>query len=212
MITCPIKWIGNRALLERRKTAFLCSQTTPSSVFPVIQRWAEGLDADMCIVCGNESEVERMVFSIVLRRGIPAILLLSEALNCHFSKKIQSAIEDGRLLVGTHCNDDVHFTTRQSAIDRNRIIIDLSDEVVVGFSSENGEVARSTCHLANVKYITHLGFQPLGSGVQPESYFCVPVRKFPKFSTVFFFSVIVILIILVVTIVVSAVLGVFVGV
>lgn len=149
-----ITWIGNTDLLRRRKTGFLCSQRTPHSLMPLIQRWAARLDADDCVVCGNESEIEQVVFSTTLARRIPIILLLAYTPPQSWPAPIAHAIDEERLLVGSHCTD-LHITTRDSAKERNRLIIELSDHIVVGYCTKDGDIDRATRAKSNITFITH---------------------------------------------------------
>lgn len=151
-----MKWLGNRELLEREKTAFVCSMGTPRGLSAVIQRWVTGLDAErVCVVCGNESEVEQMVFAQLLLLRVPTILLMASAIPDRLPKPMERAVAEGRLLVGTHCGDDVRMITRQTAIDRNRLMMSMAQRVVVGYCTADGEIARSIRGRSNVTLLTH---------------------------------------------------------
>ena len=154
LVNNQIRWVGNLELLEREKTAFLCSQLTPRSLTPIIQRWALKTTTDDCILCGNESEMEQVIFAMLLVKRVPIILLLATSLPSSYPQPFQRAIDEGRLLVGTHCNDQ-HCVTRLSAIDRNRLLINLADKVVVGYCTKDGDLDHCTRSLTNVKYVTY---------------------------------------------------------
>lgn len=153
-MTDNITWQGNTDLLNREKTAFISSRLTPLSLSPLIQRWAMTLNADHCIICGNESETEQMIFSILLLKRIPTILLLANVLPPSWPLPIAKAINEGRLLIGTHCID-LHTATRRSAIDRNRLMIHLAQHIVVGYCTDDGEIAQSTRGRTDVTYLTY---------------------------------------------------------
>lgn len=134
---------GNEALLERRKTAFLCSRRTPAGVEKAVDEWLNTLRADSdCVMCGDQSGMERRVFTALLRRGIPVILVLAEALPTVWSAEIQGAMVQGRLLAITHCDASVHWASARSAHDRNMLMISCADEVVVGFCTQGGNLSR----------------------------------------------------------------------
>ena len=50
-----IQKIGNKQLLERKKTLFICSKHTPFSLYPVIFDWVESLGGNDCVMCFNSS-------------------------------------------------------------------------------------------------------------------------------------------------------------
>lgn len=153
-----MKWLGDKALLEREKTAFVCSQGTPRSFTVIIRQWALQVDAGRdCVLCGNESEMEQMVFSVLLMRRVPLILLMAQSLPSVLPLPWQRAVDEGRLLIGTHCSEAVHSMTRDTAIDRNRIMLDMAHRVVVGYYTRGSEVERSIRGRASVHCLLHPG-------------------------------------------------------
>lgn len=145
---------GNEALLGWRKTAFLCSRKTPVGVEQAVNSWLESLRAEHdCVLCGDQSGVERMVFSRLLSAGIPTVLVLAQAMPGAWSAGLQAAMQAGRLLVITHCDASVHWANARSAHDRNLLMIGLADEVVVGFCTQGGNLSRE---LDNARKVRHL--------------------------------------------------------
>lgn len=140
---------GNEALLERRKTAFLCSRRTPEGVEKVVDKWLNSLQPETdCVMCGDQSSMERRVFTGLLQRGIPTILMLAEALPDTWNTETQAAMKAGKLLAITHCDASVHWASARSAHDRNLLMVAWADEVVVGFCTDGGNLSRE---LANAK-------------------------------------------------------------
>lgn len=142
-------------LLEREKIAFVCSQRTPRTLSDFVRRWAMQLDAGRdCVICGNESEMEQLVFSMLLMLRIPSILLLAESIPEVKPAPLEKALAEGRLLIGTHCGHEVNLMTRQTAIDRNRLMLDMAQHIVVGYCTPSGEIARSIEGRQNVRFLT----------------------------------------------------------
>ncbi len=140
--------------MERRKTAFLCSRITPDAVNEAVGRWLEGLSPDAdCVMCGNHSPMERVVFDRLLKNKIPAILVLAEALHEWWDEQISTALREGRLLIITHCDDDVHTVSSHSAFDRNILMLSIADSIVVGFCNKGGNLERVLVGYDNVTYL-----------------------------------------------------------
>ena len=56
-----VKTIGNRELLEREKTLFLCSKRTPIEVYGEVFQWVDLLSREDCIVCFDTTDMEKEV-------------------------------------------------------------------------------------------------------------------------------------------------------
>lgn len=55
MVSQIVNHIGNMGLLEKRKTAFLCSSKTTSRNVIESFDWATYVPTDACILCSHES-------------------------------------------------------------------------------------------------------------------------------------------------------------
>ena len=71
-----IQEIGNRALLQRKKTLFLCSKMAPISKYDLIFGWVDSLSKDDCVICFNSSELEEEVMKALLVNQVPTILVV----------------------------------------------------------------------------------------------------------------------------------------
>lgn len=145
---------GNEALMQRTKTAFICSRKTPDGLEYLVGKWLLGLkpEAD-CVMCGNQSPMERAVFTTLLQRKIPVILALAEAMPSRFGADIENALLEERLLVITHCEPSVHNVTARSAFDRNILMLSLAQKIVVGYCSKGGNLERALAGFDNVEYL-----------------------------------------------------------
>lgn len=148
------KSIGCEALYRRRKTAFFCSRNVPKAMPVVIEEWVNVISAeDYCVICGAQSPMEKYAFSLILQYKVPAILMLATAMPDTWSEEIQAALDENRLLVMTHCDENVHRVTAKSASDRNRLMLDAADNVVVGYCDEDGNIARMLNGYDDVVYL-----------------------------------------------------------
>lgn len=146
--------LGNETLLQREKTAFLCSRKTPDMLEYLVGKWILSLSAERdCIMCGNQSPMERAVFTTLLQRKIPVILFLAEAMHNHWSGDIVDALGEGRLLIVTHCDTGVHNVTARSAFDRNVLMMSMAQKIVVGYCTKGGKLERALAGFDNVEYL-----------------------------------------------------------
>lgn len=158
---------GNEALLERRKTAFLCSRDVPAGAEKAVDEWLGTLSADRdCIMCGNSSGMERHVFSWLLRQGTPAILVLAQAMPNVWKAGLQDAMQGGRLLAITHCDPSVHYASARSANDRNLLMISMAAEVVVGCCTAGGNLSRQLAGARSVRTL----YRAENTGRQKKEY------------------------------------------
>lgn len=93
------------------------------------------------------------MFSSLLERKIPAILVLAEAMHEQWSEPVSEALGSGRLLIITHCGPEVHTVCARSAFDRNALMMALADEIVVGYCSKGGNLERGLAGYSNVRYL-----------------------------------------------------------
>ena len=143
---------GNMKLLSMHKTAFLCSRRVPDGAYLAIREWVESLSpAGNCILCGDHSPMERQVFGWLLRKRVPVILVLAETFPMQWPPEVEQAIGEGRMLVVTHCEETVHRVTRQSAFDRNELLLSMADDVVVGYARQGGNIESQVAGRSNVR-------------------------------------------------------------
>lgn len=141
--------LGNMELLKLHKTAFLCSRKIPASVVLKCYDWAiEQRNLGNCIISGFHSKIEEDVFHYLLAGKQPVIMALARGMKKKIAPDLKSAIDSGRLLIVTPFEDTVKYVTEETAQKRNRFMLDLAEDVVVGYASPGGMLDRL---LVNVK-------------------------------------------------------------
>ena len=146
--------LGNETLLRHEKTAFVCSRKTPDGLEYLVGKWILGLSPEHdCVMCGNQSPMERAVFTTLLQRGIPTILCLAEAMPSRWGDDVRAALGEGRLLIVTHCDAGVHNVTARSAFDRNVLMMSMAQKIVVGCCTKGGKLERALAGFDNVEYL-----------------------------------------------------------
>lgn len=134
---------GNIELLKKRKTAFLCSRKIPASIVLKCYDWAIAQrDAGNCIISGFHSRLEKDVLHYLLKGRQPIIVALARGLNEKTEPELEKPLKEGRLLIITPFDETVKRITEQTAAVRNKMMMELADEVVVGFASEGGSLSK----------------------------------------------------------------------
>ena len=146
--------IGNAQLLKLNKTAFLCSRKTPESQEKIIFDWVKQLNpVTDCILCGNFSEMEQKVFTLLLEYKIPTILVMPNAVAKRWDKDIEDALNEKRLLIfsiwGNQLNDEVMCSSN----DRNEVILLLADKTIIGYCREGGKIEKQIKDKDNIEIL-----------------------------------------------------------
>lgn len=138
----PIKeHIGNEELLKLPKAAFLCSRKVPANVVLKCYDWAIAQrEAGNCVVSGFHSQLEKDVLHYLLKGKQPIIVAMARGLKQKLEPELQKPMDEGRLIIITPFDGTVKRVTEKTAAVRNQMMVELADEVVVGFASEGGNL------------------------------------------------------------------------
>lgn len=135
--------IGNKELLQLNKTAFLCSRKMPASVVLKCYDWAiEQREKGNCIISGFHSQLEKDVLHYLLKGKQPIIIALARGLKEKLEPEFQKPLEQGRLLIITPFDKKVKRVTEQTAATRNKMMIELADNITVGYTSVGGQLEK----------------------------------------------------------------------
>jgi hypothetical protein len=137
--------LGNEKLLQLPKTAFLCSRDIPASIVLKCYDWAiEQRDKGVCVIGGFHSKIEKDVFHYLLAGTQPVIMALARGMKTRIEPELKKEIDKGRLLIVTPFETDIRRVTLVTAEIRNRFMIELADQIVIGFASKGGMLERVT--------------------------------------------------------------------
>ena len=135
--------IGNHELLQLQKTAFLCSRKVPASVVLKCYDWAiEQREKGNCIISGFHSQLEKDVLHYLLKGKQPIIVALARGLKEKVEEEFQKPIEQGRLLIITPFDKKVKRITKETAATRNKMMIELADNITVGYIGTGGQLEK----------------------------------------------------------------------
>jgi len=146
--------LGNTELLKLHKTAFLCSRKIPASTVLKCYDWAiDQRDRGICIISGFHSKIEKDVFHYLLSGTQPIIMALARGMKEKIEPELRDAVKDGKLLMVTPFSEHVNRITAETAAKRNRFMIELANEVVIGFASKGGMLESLTAEVTDKKII-----------------------------------------------------------
>jgi predicted Rossmann fold nucleotide-binding protein DprA/Smf involved in DNA uptake len=132
-------YVGDLKIIQKPKTAFLCSRLIPASIVLKCYDWAiEQRENGNCIISGFQSQIEKDVFHYLLKGKQPIIVVLARGLKQKYDPLIQQAIELNRLLIITPFGKEVIRVTEKTAQIRNQFMIDLADQIVIGHINTGG--------------------------------------------------------------------------
>ena len=134
---------GATSLLDEPLLGLIASRECPGQVLlETLERVPEWVKAGRVIVSGFHSPLEQQVLRSALRRQGRLVKVLARGITRYTPPPEESeAMAAGRLLVITASPADVRRTTRESALQRNKLVIELSTEMVVPYVAEGSPLA-----------------------------------------------------------------------
>jgi hypothetical protein len=149
--------IGNSGLLKLNKTAFLCSRQIPASTVLKCYDWAiEQREAGNCIISGFHSTIEKDVLHYLLKGKQPIIIALARGLKQKVEPIFEEPLAQGRLLFITPFQKAVKRVTAQTASTRNKMMIELADQITIGYASKDGQLSKLLANTEKaIQYLTY---------------------------------------------------------
>ena len=145
---------GNIEILKLPKTAFLCSRNIPASAVLKCYDWAiEQREKRNCIISGFHSKIEKDVFHYLLAGTQPVIMVLARGIKEKIKPELKAAIDVGRLLLIAPFENSVKRVTAETAEQRNRFMIEISDDIVIGYASKGGMLDSMIADVKNKRII-----------------------------------------------------------
>jgi predicted Rossmann fold nucleotide-binding protein DprA/Smf involved in DNA uptake len=135
--------LGNKELLALPKIAFLCSRQIPASAVLKCYDWAiEQRDNFRCIISGFQSQIEKDVLHYLLQGTQPIIIALARGIKKKIEPELKESISQNRLLIATLFSENVKRSSAETAEKRNRMMIEIADEVVFGYIKKDGALSK----------------------------------------------------------------------
>lgn len=136
-----ISTIGNIEILNLPKTAFLSSRKiSPQSVMTCYD-WATQQRKDgRCVISGFHAQLEKDVLHFLLKGKQPVILVLGRSLYKQLPEELIKPLEENRLLIVSVVSQLTNRQSANTALIRNKYIIENANEVVFGSLDEGGNL------------------------------------------------------------------------
>ena len=158
--------IGNAALMERTKVAFLSPRRVAPAAVMRCYDWATGMRggggtpggsagrlAPPCVVGGFQSALERDVLKLLLPDGGPPIVMvLARGMWRSVPVEYREAINAGRMLVVSPFSQGVVRVSKETAEKRNAFVLDHCAEAVFASLDPDGSLARLVAARPNLRY------------------------------------------------------------
>jgi len=123
------------------KTAFLCSRKITASAVLKCYDWAiEQREKGNCVISGFHSKLEKDVFHYLAKGEQPIILALPRGLKTKWEPELKELLEQNRLLLVSPFEIKVRRITKETSAIRNQLMVELADEIVIGFKNPNGNI------------------------------------------------------------------------
>lgn len=133
------QYLGNKALLNKKLTAFFASRTVQTARVMACYDWATSLSAETdCVVSGFQSAIKRDVLHFLLKKKIPIIVVLARAIYKHIPEELREAYDNGNLLFISVSN--APRTSQGAAKARNQYAADISSTIVFGMLTEESSL------------------------------------------------------------------------
>ena len=123
---------GETALLDEPLLGLISSRECPGHVLlETLDRVPEWVKAGRVIVSGFHSPLEQQVLRSLLRRNGRVVKVLARGMTDYRpTPEEREPLAAGRMLVITACAPETRRTTRETALARNRLVLDLATEIV----------------------------------------------------------------------------------
>ena len=172
-MTVSFQILGNAALMERPKVAFLSSRRVAPAAVMRCYDWATGMRGGgsagrlappgdgghagrvtlPCVVGGFQSALERDVLKLLLPDGGPPIVMvLARGMWRSVPTEYREAINAGRMLVVSSFSQGVVRVSKETAEKRNAFVLDHCDEAVFASLDPDGSLARLVAARPNLRY------------------------------------------------------------
>jgi predicted Rossmann fold nucleotide-binding protein DprA/Smf involved in DNA uptake len=134
--------IGELSLLDRPLLGLACSMRCPGPVILKTYDLARALrDAGVPVVGGFHSPMEKECLDLLLRGMQPIVVCPARGIDgMRLSPPLKAGVSAGRVLLVSPFAPQHRRTTADLAIQRNRFVADLADEVLVPHASPGGRI------------------------------------------------------------------------
>ena len=122
-------FLGNTDLLNQPLVAFLCSRRYAPQAVLASYDWATA-QHDKVVISTFHSPLERDVMDFLLQKKQPLIYVLPARMYKRVPVRFREALDEGRIVFISLCNEDVRMYGEDNSYAANRYILSLASEAV----------------------------------------------------------------------------------
>ena len=132
---------GNRDVLDNTLLGFFCSVRSPGDAILKTYDLARALrDTDATIIGGFQSPMEKECLDLLLRGTAPVVICPARGLNrMRTPKDWQKPLAEGRMLILSFFDGNIHRPTATIAARRNAYIAALADRILIAHAEPGGK-------------------------------------------------------------------------
>jgi predicted Rossmann fold nucleotide-binding protein DprA/Smf involved in DNA uptake len=133
--------LSNLNLLSGKTLALFCSIKCPGNLILQTYDLAQNLrQADVTVISGFHSPMERECLTILLRSPKPIIICLARSIEkMRLREEYKQPLADGRLLILSPFEEKPSRPTVQTALYRNRVVAALAERIFVAYAEPQGK-------------------------------------------------------------------------
>ncbi len=94
------------------------------------------------MVSGFQSKIERDVLHYLIQGSQPLIIVLARGMKKRIEPEFKQALEQNRLLILSPFEETINRITSETAEKRNRMMMEIADQIVFGHISEDGMLSK----------------------------------------------------------------------
>lgn len=142
-IAVRIVGAGETALLTEPLLGLIASRECPGHVLlETLDRVPEWVKVGRVLVSGFHSPLEQQVLRSMFRRKGRVVKVLARGMTeYHPQPDEREPLAGGRMLVITACPPEVRRTTRETALDRNQLVLALASEIIAPYVADGSPLA-----------------------------------------------------------------------
>ena len=139
--TPAVSVLGDLALLDGVLTGFFCSVRCPGDVILKTYDLAKALrGAEITLIGGFQSPMEKEFLDVLLWGRVRAVICPARGLgNMRIPKSWRAPLTDGRLLILSFFDDNIHRPTAATVAKRNAYVAAVCDRVLVARAQQDGK-------------------------------------------------------------------------
>ncbi len=132
---------GNLDILDSTLLGFFCSVRSPGDAILKTYDLARSLrDTDATIIGGFQSPMEKECLDLLLRGTAPVVVCPARGLNrMRTPKSWKKPLAEGRMLILSFFNGNIHRPTSAIAVQRNAHIAALADRILIAHAEPGGK-------------------------------------------------------------------------